>query len=100
MTELLDKEEETTAYVPTDEDDIRQYLREIRSYPRLTQEEERVLAQRCAEGDEEAIRKMVNCNLRLVVSVAKEYSGRGYKRKKEGNFNVKCYNSIRKRRGN
>ena len=77
MTELLDKEEETTAYVPTDEDDIRQYLREIRSYPRLTQEEERVLAQRCAEGDEEAIRKMVNCNLRLVVSVAKEYAGRG-----------------------
>ena len=76
MTELLDREE-TTLHVPTDEDDIRQYLREIRSYPRLTQEEERVLARRCAEGDEEAIRKMVNCNLRLVVSVAKEYAGRG-----------------------
>ena len=79
MTERFDQEpdQETSIPVPTDEDDIRQYLREIRSYPRLTPEEERELAQRCAQGDEEAIRKMVNCNLRLVVSVAKEYTGRG-----------------------
>ena len=79
MTELMEQENEreTPIPVPTDEDDIRQYLREIRSYPRLTPEEERELAQRCAQGDEEAIRKMVNCNLRLVVSVAKEYAGRG-----------------------
>lgn len=79
MTERFDQEpdQETPIPVPTDEDDIRQYLREIRSYPRLTPEEERELAQRCAQGDEEAIRKMVNCNLRLVVSVAKEYTGRG-----------------------
>ena len=79
MTERFDQEpdQETPIPVPTDEDDIRQYLREIRSDPRLTPEEERELAQRCAQGDEEAIRKMVNCNLRLVVSVAKEYTGRG-----------------------
>ena len=75
MTELLEKQPELPA--PTDEDDIRQYLREIRSYPRLTAEEERELAQRCAQGDEDAIRKMVNCNLRLVVSIAREYAGRG-----------------------
>ena len=59
------------------DDDVRQFLREIRSIPRLTEEEERALARRCAEGDEEAIRRMVKTNLRLVVSVAKEYTGRG-----------------------
>lgn len=75
MTETTEKD--TTIPVPRDEDDIRQYLREIRQIPRLTPEEERELARRCAQGDEEAIRKMVNANLRLVVSVAKEYSGRG-----------------------
>ena len=59
------------------EDDVRQYLREIRRYPLLTQEEERDLARRCAMGDQDAIRQMVNSNLRLVVSVAREYAGRG-----------------------
>ena len=77
MTETMDKEKDGVIPVPRDEDDIRQYLREIREIPRLTPEEERALASRCAQGDEEAIRKMVNANLRLVVSVAKEYSGRG-----------------------
>lgn len=63
--------------VSAGEDDVRQYLHEIRRYPLLTPEEERALAQRCALGDEDAIRQMVNSNLRLVVSVAKEYAGRG-----------------------
>ena len=47
---------------PTSEDDVRQYLSEIRQYPRLTQQEERDLAMRCAQGDEDAVRKMVNSN--------------------------------------
>lgn len=75
MTELLEKQTDTT--VSTGEEDVRQFLQEIREFPRLTLEEERSLARRCAEGDEEAIRHMVNSNLRLVVSVAREYAGRG-----------------------
>lgn len=59
------------------EDDMRQYLSEIQGYPLLRPEAERELARRCAAGDGEAIRLMVNSNLRLVVSVAKEYAGRG-----------------------
>mgnify|MGYP002598218655 CR=1 FL=1 len=75
MTETTEKD--TAIPVPRDEDDIRQYLREIRQIPRLTPEEEKALARRCAAGDEEAIRQMVNSNLRLVVSIAREYAGRG-----------------------
>lgn len=75
MTELLDREEQTP--ISSGEDDARQFLSEIRRYPLLTPDEERKLARRCAEGDEDAIRQMVNSNLRLVVSVAREYAGRG-----------------------
>ena len=75
MTELLEKQQDTT--VSAGEDDVRQFLREIREFPRLTIQEERDLARRCAEGDEDAIRHMVNSNLRLVVSIAREYAGRG-----------------------
>ena len=64
-----------TAVTPG-QDDVRQYLNEIRRIPRLTAEEERNLARRCADGDVDAIRQMVSSNLRLVVSVAKEYAGR------------------------
>ena len=73
MTELLEKQ----TPVRSGEDDMRQFLSEIREFPRLTAEQERALARRCAEGDEDAIRHMVNSNLRLVVSVAREYAGRG-----------------------
>lgn len=75
MTQLLDKEEQTP--ISSGEEDARQFLSEIRRYPLLSAEQERQLARRCAEGDEEAIRQMVNSNLRLVVSVAREYAGRG-----------------------
>ena len=74
MTHLLEQE---SPVISAGEDDMRQYLSEIRRYPLLTAEEERELARRCADGDEEAIRQMVNSNLRLVVSVAREYAGRG-----------------------
>jgi len=58
-------------------DEVQQYLQRIRTIPRLTPEEELELAKGCAAGDRVAVRKMVNANLRLVVSVAKEYAGRG-----------------------
>ena len=75
MTELLEKQTEIP--ISTGDEDVRQFLREIREFPRLTVEQERELARRCAAGDEDAIRHMVNSNLRLVVSIAREYSGRG-----------------------
>jgi len=59
------------------EDDVSRYMQEIRQFPRLTAQQERQLAMDCAKGDQEAIRRMVNSNLRLVVSVAREYAGRG-----------------------
>ena len=58
-------------------ENMQQYLKEVRQHPLLTAEQERQLAISCAQGDEEAIRKMVNANLRLVVSVARDYAGRG-----------------------
>ena len=66
-----------TEVLSTGGEDMRQYLSEIRQYPMLTQQQERELAMGCAQGDAEAIRTMVSSNLRLVVSVAKEYAGRG-----------------------
>jgi len=74
-SQLLSKQPERI--IKTGEEDVRQYLLEIRSFPMLSPQQERELAKRSAEGDEDAIRMMVDSNLRLVVSVAREYAGRG-----------------------
>ncbi len=58
-------------------EDISHYLKEIRKSPRLTRQQEVELAKLCATGDREAIRTMVSSNLPLVVSIAREYTGRG-----------------------
>ncbi len=59
------------------DDPVRMYLKEIGKVPLLTPDEEIALATRMAEGDEEAKRRMAEANLRLVVSIAKRYVGRG-----------------------
>ena len=75
MTEVLQLQREPL--ISSGEEDARQFLSEIRAFPLLTPQEERELACRCACGDEDAIRSLVDSNLRLVVSIAKEYVGRG-----------------------
>ena len=59
------------------EDPVRMYLKEIGKVPLLSAEEEIELAQRMEKGDEEAKKKLAEANLRLVVSIAKRYVGRG-----------------------
>ena len=57
--------------------EVELYLSEISKYPLLTSDEERALARRIATGDEEARHDMIRSNLRLVVSIAKNYNDRG-----------------------
>ncbi|MBR6118940.1 MAG: RNA polymerase sigma factor RpoD [Oscillospiraceae bacterium] len=85
-TELLDLEEQIPEELPAQDqsseevnasDPVRMYLKEIGKIPLLSPEEELELAKRVSEGDEEARKRMVEANLRLVVSVAKHYLGRG-----------------------
>lgn len=59
------------------DDPVRMYLREIGKIPLLTYEEEIDLAEKVLKGDEEAKQKLAESNLRLVVSIAKKYVGRG-----------------------
>lgn len=59
------------------DDPVRMYLKEIGKVPLLTAQEEIDLAKRMEEGDEEAKQKLCEANLRLVVSIAKKYVGRG-----------------------
>lgn len=82
LQEELDEENKAAETEPkVDEystsDPVRMYLREIGKVPLLTQEQEQELAKRIAQGDQEAAKQMTEANLRLVVSIAKRYVGRG-----------------------
>ncbi len=74
---MTTEEKDKNPITPLSEDGVSDYLHMIRGIPLLTPEEELSLAKRCAAGDQEAIRQMVNANLRLVVSVAKEHGNKG-----------------------
>ncbi len=73
--EILE-EKELTRNVNID-DPVRMYLKEIGTISLLSPDEELSLSKRVADGDEEAINRLAECNLRLVVSIAKRYVGRG-----------------------
>jgi RNA polymerase primary sigma factor len=78
--DLFDEEEassEATGPETSADDSVKIYLQQIGKVKLLKPEEERDLARRIAEGDEEAKAKLVQANLRLVVSIAKKYIGRG-----------------------
>ena len=80
VEEVTEKElQETEDYADqlSTDDPVRMYLKEIGKVPLLTAEEEQDLAKRMTEGDEEARKKLTEANLRLVVSIAKRYVGRG-----------------------
>ncbi|HZS77975.1 MAG TPA: sigma-70 family RNA polymerase sigma factor [Ktedonobacteraceae bacterium] len=70
-------EEEETSDDRSSDNAIRQYLAEIGRYPLLTAEQEMRLAKSVVEGDMEAQRRLVEANLRLVVSIAKRYNNHG-----------------------
>lgn len=59
------------------DDPVKMFLRDIGKIPLLTEEEEKALAERVRQGDEEAKKQLSEANLRLVVSIAKRYVGRG-----------------------
>ncbi len=73
--ELVDPESLMDSFAT--DDPVRMYLKEIGKVPLLTADEEVDLAMRMSTGDEEAKRRMTEANLRLVVSIAKRYVGRG-----------------------
>jgi RNA polymerase primary sigma factor len=68
---------ETHAYTPELEDSLQLFFNEARKHPLLTAEEEIELAKRIERGDLEAKDRMINSNLRLVISVARKYQGQG-----------------------
>lgn len=73
-------EDDTDLSIPESvsiDDPVRMYLKEIGKVPLLTSEEEIELAKRMEQGDEEAKKRLAEANLRLVVSIAKRYVGRG-----------------------
>lgn len=84
LDELVDEEEDdvdalnnTEYFDDISDDSVRLYLREIGKIPLLNAEEELALAQKVVAGDKRAKDKMAEANMRLVVSIAKRYSGRG-----------------------
>ena len=80
VDEDIDEEAEVDLSVPEGvgiDDPVRMYLKEIGRVPLLSAEEEILLAQRMELGEEEAKRRLAEANLRLVVSIAKRYVGRG-----------------------
>jgi len=85
LDDLIDEEEEDTEdttsrsqyFDDTSDDSVRLYLREIGKIPLLSSEEELDLAHRVLKGEKKAKDKMAEANMRLVVSIAKRYSGRG-----------------------
>lgn len=84
MDEMLDMEmienetyeSEAPNFITTDTS-IKMYLKEIGEYPLLSKEEETKLAERAAKGNFKARDALINCNLRLVVYIAKKYEGKG-----------------------
>ena len=70
------EEDDQEPYVAAD-DAVKQYLQEIGTFPLLTAEQELQLAERIANGDLRARQKLIEANLRLVVSIAKRYSNQG-----------------------
>lgn len=82
MGDLEEEEEETEVDLSVPEgvaidDPVRMYLKEIGKVPLLTSDQEVALAKRIEAGDEEAAKQLAEANLRLVVSIAKRYVGRG-----------------------
>jgi RNA polymerase primary sigma factor len=78
VEEELDLGEETEGVsLPSSADSLDLFLNEIGRYPLLTAAEEVILAKAVERGDREAKERMINSNLRLVVSIAKRYRGRG-----------------------
>lgn len=80
LDEIQSNEEEIDLTIPEGigiDDPVRMYLKEIGKVPLLSAQEEIVLAERMHEGDETAKKRLAEANLRLVVSIAKRYVGRG-----------------------
>ncbi|HHV59560.1 MAG TPA: RNA polymerase sigma factor RpoD [Clostridiaceae bacterium] len=80
MEEIQNADEDLDLSIPEGisiDDPVRMYLKEIGKVPLLTAEEEKELAQKIEEGSVEAKKRLAEANLRLVVSIAKRYVGRG-----------------------
>ena len=72
-----DEQEEAHDEHSATDDSVKQYLKEIGTYPLLTASQELLLAERIANGDQYALQQLIDSNLRLVVSIAKRYSSQG-----------------------